>query len=238
MKSKKNFFRLNMQFFAEGGESGGTESGNSSNAGSMGNNTGGASNGSNGNVGGSQSNQQSGDKSPTLEQLIQSAVDRATNKLGNENKQLKTQIDELMKQKLTDEERIELERKQEKEAFEQEKAQFILEKNKLYAVNSLAKSGISVESDKLESLVSLVLGDDEKAIAENVRSLSDLVKDIVAKKVEETFKTNGRNPAGSGNADKDEKNKKNEVAEQLGKARAEKMKTSNDVLSHYLGGKS
>ena len=171
---------------------------------------------------------------PSLEQLIQSAVDRATNKLGNENKQLKTQLDELMKQKMTDEERIELERTQERERFEQEKAQFMQEKHQLYAINALSKADLSVESDKLETLVSLVMGADEAEISNNVKALSDIVKTLVASKVDSTFKENGRNPAGSGNPDdKKEKNKGETIAEKLGQERANKQKRSREILDKY-----
>lgn len=231
--------RIPMTFF-------GQEAGASGASGSSGTATG-SENAQNGSVSGGNANptnntqqgqkdatgQHSGSQNPSLEQLIQSAVDRATNKIGNENKQLRAQLDELVKQKLTDEERIELERKQEREKFEAEKAQFIQEKNKLFAIKELAGAELNVESDKLEPLVSLVMGADENAIKANVKSLSDLVKGLVAAKVEATFKENGRNPAGSGNADKKDEDKKTEVADMLGKARAEKEKRSREILDKF-----
>ena len=44
-----------------------------------------------------------------IEKIISRAVDRATNKLGNENKKLREQIEKLKRKKLTDDELIEME---------------------------------------------------------------------------------------------------------------------------------
>lgn len=233
----KQPFRINMQFFADGGASDGAStsvsgvtSSESSNTGVQGAHT---TNTALNNSNASQSDL-GANKTSSIEQLIQSAVDRATNKIGNENKQLRAQLDELMKQKMTDEERIELERTQERERFEQEKAQFIQEKHQLYAITALGKADLSVESDKLETLVSLVMGADETEISNNVKALSDIVKSLVASKVESTFKENGRNPAGSGNPDsKNKKNKGETIAEKLGQERAEKQKKSREILDKY-----
>lgn len=227
---KDLFLRLPMQFFAEGGSTGGSEG----STGATGDGTSSNPTGTNGgSTGGSEGSQGNGDSSPTLEQLIQSAVDRATNKLGNENKKLRSQLDELVKQKMTDEERIELERQQEREQFEQEKAQFLEEKNKLFAVNALAKAELNIETDKLPSLIALVMGKDETAISENVRNLSDIVKTLVASKVEETFKNNGRSPSGSGNEGQKDNDKGSTIAERLGKERAEQEKRSREILDKF-----
>ena len=169
-----------------------------------------------------------------IEKLIQSAVDRATNKLGNENKSLRKQLDELVKKQLTDEERVELERKQEREAFEAEKAQFLKEKHQLYAVNQLAKAEINVGSEMLPTLIGLVSGSDETAIDENIKALSTVINTIVAAKVEETFKQNGRNPSGSGNSNSDAKSKGEILAEKLGKEKSEQEKRSREILDKYI----
>lgn len=225
-------FRINMQFFAEGGATSSTEGATGSQNDSTANNT---TNNTSGTEGQKNASNDATKNNPTLEQLIQSAVDRATNKLGNENKDLKRQIDELVKKNMTDAERVEHERKQEREQFEQEKAQFIAEKNRLHAVTALAKADLNIASDKLDTLVGLVMGADEKAIDENVKNLNEVIKTIVADKVAQTFKDNGRNPVGSGNADA-KKDDKNDIGSTLGKATAAANAKSNDVLKHYLGG--
>lgn len=225
-------FRINMQFFAEGGATSSTEGATGSQNDSTANNT---TNNTSGTEGQKNASNDATKNNPTLEQLIQSAVDRATNKLGNENKELRKQIDELVKKNMTDAERVEHERKQEREQFEQEKAQFIAEKNRLHAVTALAKADLNIASDKLDTLVGLVMGADEKAIDENVKNLNEVIKTIVADKVAQTFKDNGRNPVGSGNADA-KKDDKNDIGSTLGKATAAANAKSNDVLKHYLGG--
>lgn len=174
------------------------------------------------------------DNMNSIEKLIQSAVDRATNKLGNENKSLRKQLDELVKKQLTDEERVELERKQEREAFEAEKAQFLKEKHQLYAVNQLAKAEINVGSEMLPMLIGLVSGSDETSIDENIKALSTVINTIVAAKVEETFKQNGRNPSGSGNSNSDAKSKGEILAEKLGKEKSEQEKRSREILDKYI----
>lgn len=134
---------------------------------------------------------------PDLEKMIQQAVDRATNKLGNDNKRLREELENIKKEKLTAEERAELEKKQEREQFERERAEFQLEKNKLYAVKAIKAAGLDDGSDKSLELVNFVLGADEKEIDSRVKAFGELVKKFVAAEVDKTFKDNGRNPSKS-----------------------------------------
>lgn len=131
---------------------------------------------------------------PDIEKLIQQAVDRATNKLGNDNKRLREELEEIKKEKLTAEERAELEKKQEREQFDRERAEFLLEKNKLYAVKAIKAAGLDDGSDKALELVNFVLGADEKEIDSRVKVFGELVKKFVASEVDKTFKDAGRNP--------------------------------------------
>lgn len=141
---------------------------------------------------------------PDFEKMIQQAVDRATNKLGNDNKRLREQYEALKKEKLTAEERAELERKQEREQFERERAEFQVEKNKMYAVKAIKAAGLDDGSDKALELVNFVLGSDEAEIDSRVKAFGDLVKKFVGSEVEKTFKSTGRNPGkgGSGGTEK------------------------------------
>ena len=82
---------------------------------------------------------------PDLEKLIQQAVDRATNKLGNDNKRLREELENIKKEKLTAEERAELEKKQEREQFERERAEFQQEKNKLTLSKLLRRLALTTE---------------------------------------------------------------------------------------------
>jgi len=90
------------------------------------------------------------DKGPDvdIEKMIQQAVDRATNKLGNDNKRLREELENIRKEKLTAEERAELEKKQEREQFERERAEFRMEKNRLYAIKAIKAAGLDDGSDE------------------------------------------------------------------------------------------
>jgi hypothetical protein len=57
---------------------------------------------------------------------------------------------------------------------------------------------------------------------------------MVSAKVEETFKTKGRNPEKGGTG---EANSNGSVAAKLGKVSADRNEAANKVLNHYLGGK-
>ena len=133
-------------------------------------------------------------KEPDIEKMIQQAVDRATNRLGNDNKKLREELEAIKKEKLTAEERAELEKKQERERFEQERAEFLVEKNKMYAIKAIKAAGLDDGSDASLELVDFVLGADEKAIDARVKAFGALVKKFVAAEVDKTFKDSGRNP--------------------------------------------
>lgn len=145
------------------------------------------------------------DKKPDIEKMIQQAVDRATNKLGNDNKRLRAELETIKKEKLTAEERAELEKKQEREQFEQERAEFQREKHKLYAVKAIKAAGLDDGSDMALELVNFVMGADEKEIDSRVKAFGDLVKQFVASEVDKTFKDAGRNP-GKSSSCSEEKN--------------------------------
>lgn len=140
---------------------------------------------------------------PDFEKMIQSAVDRATNKLGNENKKLRQQLEAIKKQKLTDDELAELDRKErEAELDEREKA-LQDEKNRWYAIKAIKKAGLDDGSDNALELVDFVMGTDEAAIGTKIKAFGALVKKLVKAEVDKTFKQNGRNPEmGGGSGEK------------------------------------
>ena len=133
------------------------------------------------------------------EQVIQQAVDRATNKLGNENKILRQMVEALKREKLTEEERrnLELEEK-EAEILQREKA--IQEKeNRLYAIRGIKEAGLDDGSDRALELAELVVAEGQDQIDGRIQALGDLVKKCVRVEVDKTFKQGGRNPIkGSG----------------------------------------
>lgn len=169
-----------------------------------------------------------------IDRLIQSRVDRITAELGKKNSNLQKELDKLKKEKLSDEELRQLEIADKEKAMA-EKEQALLEReNRLFAIKAIKEIGLDDGSDTSLQIVDFVMSDTEENITEKVTAFKGLVEKIVSEKVNQIFRTNGRVPnvAGQGGTNKNE----NSIAERLGKVRAEQLKKSNDVLSHYLGG--
>ena len=138
-----------------------------------------------------------------IEKLIQRAVDRATNKLGNDNKKLREQLEALKKSKLTDAEQAELDRKEREDALAEQERALQDEKNRWYAMKAIKKAGLDDGGDDSLALVEFVLGNSEADIDAKVKSFGALVKKFVKTEVDKTFKQHGRNPEqGSGAGDK------------------------------------
>lgn len=235
MKDNKYFtesgmLRIPMQFFANDGESGTGDAGNSSDS----SDNGGTGTNSGGNEG---NNSNNNTNTADLDKLVQARADKLTAEMGKKNAALQKELDKLKKEKMTADELKQLEMSEkEKELAEREK--MLLDKeNRLLAIKAIKAAGLDDGSDKALELVDFVIGDNEDAINNKVKAFGELVKKFVAAEVDKTFKKNGRNPNNSGgnNTDnQDNQNKTNTIAEKLGKARAEKQKTANDVLKHYL----
>lgn len=142
-------------------------------------------------------------KETDIEKLIQRAVDRATNKLGNDNKKLREQLDTLRKNKLTEAEQAELDRKEREDALAEREQALQDEKNRWYAMKAIKKAGLDDGGDDSLALVDFVLGGTEEDIDAKVKSFSALVKKLVKAEVDKTFKQHGRNPEqGTGAGDK------------------------------------
>ena len=136
----------------------------------------------------------SGDTNPNIERLIQAAVDRATNKLGNENKKLKNQIQQLQTLNMTDAEKHEHEMSEREKALRDGEAELKAEKNKFYAMTAIKKAGLDDGTDTALGLIELVMAEDEKAIDAKVESMKSLVNKLVTAEVNKTFAQNGRQP--------------------------------------------
>lgn len=174
-------------------------------------------------------------KQTNFEELVQKAVDRATNKLGNENKKLREEMDKLKKEKLSDEELKKLEM-QEKEKEIAEREQRLLEKeNRLTAIKAIKEAGLDDGSDLSLSLVNFVMGDDESAINEKVKTFKTLVDRFVQANVDKVFKANGRAPGKSATGTGDTE-KKDSVAVRIGQKTAEANKAAQNTLNYYIGG--
>lgn len=170
-----------------------------------------------------------------MEALIQRYVDRATNKLGNENKKLRDQIKKMEREKLSGDEIKELElRDKENEIAEREKA-LLDRENRLTAIKAIKEIGLDDGSNDSLDLVDFVMADDEEAIKGKVKVFDALVKRFVKAEVDRVFKSNGRTPGIGNAAAGEEEGKQNSVAVQLGKNAAQASKAARSTIDYYLG---
>jgi hypothetical protein len=136
-----------------------------------------------------------------METIINRAVDRATNKLGNENKRLKAEIDKFRREKLTEREIQEAELADREATLAERERQIKLLENEAYALKAIKKAGLDKGDETAIELAKFVVADDETAIDERVTAFKTLVDTIVKAEVEATFKKGGRTPdKGNGGA--------------------------------------
>lgn len=129
-----------------------------------------------------------------IEERIQKAIDRATNKLGNENKALREKLEKLKKTKLSAEEIAEEERREKETALAEREAAVRAAENRMFALKQIKKIGLDSGDETAIQIVDLVMGEDEEAISENVSALKKLVDSLVATEVDKAFKSTGRVP--------------------------------------------
>ena len=127
-----------------------------------------------------------------LEKKIQQAVDRATNKLGNDNKALRKELEKLRKEKLSAEELKVLEDEEKEKALAEREAAVLQAENKLYAVKAIKAAGLDDGSETALDILTLVNGADETTIDANIKALKTLVDKLVKAEVKKIFKDNGR----------------------------------------------
>lgn len=168
-----------------------------------------------------------------VEKLINSAVDRATNKLGNDNKKLRKDLETERKKNLSDKEIKDLElQEKEKEIAERERA--LTEKeNRLFAIKAIKEVGLDDGSDASLAIVDFVMADDEDGTRERAKTFKALVDRIVTAKVEGVFKSAGRTPGvGTDSAG----SQTDSFAARMGKNTANANKVAQSVFDHYMGG--
>ena len=134
------------------------------------------------------------DAEKLLDKKIQAAVDRATNKLGNDNKKLREELEKLRKEKLTAEELKALEDEEKEKELASREAAVKAAENKMYAIKAIKKAGLDDGSEAALEILALVNADSEETIDANITALKALVDKLVKAEVEKTFKGKGRNP--------------------------------------------
>lgn len=136
-----------------------------------------------------------------IEKLIEQAVDRATNKLGNDNKKLRGQLENLKKEKLTAEERKDMEIREKEDAIAERERALTEKENRLYAIKAIKEAGLDDGGETSLELIDFVMAEDTAAIDIKIKAFDRLVKKFVKAEVDKTFRANGRTPekgAGAG----------------------------------------
>lgn len=186
---------------------------------------------------GTETNPAEGSNASNLEKLIQSAVDRATQKLGTENKKLRADLEKARKEKLSEDEIKQLEMQEKQKALDDRDKALTEKENRWFAMKAIKEAGLDDGSDASLAIVDFVMADTEEGIKERVKAFDALVKRIVQSKVDGVFKANGRTPGVGSDSASNAGGKNESIAARLGKNTANANKAAQSVLDHYLGGK-
>lgn len=172
-----------------------------------------------------------------VEKLINSAVDRATNKLGNDNKQLRKDLEVERKKNLSDKELKDLELKEKEQEIADRERALTEKENRLIAIKAIKEAGLDDGSDASLAIVDFVMADDEATIKERVKTFDALVKRIVKSQVDGVFKANGRTPGVGSDSAANAGGQNDSLAVRMGRSTANNNKAAQSVLNHYIGGK-
>lgn len=170
-----------------------------------------------------------------IQELIQKAVDRATNKLGNENKNLRKQLDDLRKEKLGEDEIKKLELDEKLKEIEEKEKEIRDKELRMYAIKAIKEAGLDDGTDTALALVDVLMGEDEDSITAKTASFKTLVDKSVSAQVTQRFKDSGRDMSKGGSDDKQE-DKSSDISVQLAKQTAENNQQTQSILNHYTGG--
>lgn len=169
--------------------------------------------------------------------LIQSAVDREKNKIGNENKQLKKQLEALQKEKLTDDEIKDLELKEREKTLADRDKALTEKENRWIAMQAIKEAGLDDGSKDSLAIVDFVIAEDEEHIRERVKAFGALVERITAEKVKAEFKAHGRTPGVGSDTASNAGGQNESVAARMGRNAAQTAQASRAIIDHYIGGK-
>lgn len=179
-------------------------------------------------------NKPESENAEVLEKLVQARTNEQTAELSEKVAALQKELDKQRKASMTAEEIKNLEMSQKESELAEREKQLQDKENRLLAIKAIKAAGLDDGSDKALELVDFVMAENEEAIGRKVKTFGELVKKFVAAEVDKTFRRNGRNP-NSGGSRNETADPGNTIAQQLGKARADKQKKSNDILKYYTG---
>lgn len=169
-----------------------------------------------------------------LEKLVQARTNEQTAELSEKVATLQKELEEQRKANMTAEEVRNFEMSQKESDLAEREKQLQDKENRLIAIKAIKAAGLDDGSDMALELVDFVMAENEESIGRKVNAFGALVKKFVAAEVDKTFRRNGRNP-NSGGSHNETADPGSSIAEQLGKARADKLKKSNDILKYYTG---
>lgn len=130
-----------------------------------------------------------------------SAAEKLAKQSAGENKKLRAELNKLRQAHMTDEERQTDNLKQREDAVNEKEAALLTEQNRFYAVQAIRKAGLDDGSEASLQIVNLITGDapkDQTGIDERIKNFGKWMKQHDKALTDKLFKSNGRQPAGSG----------------------------------------
>ena len=150
----------------------------------------------------------SADKTDTGEQETSSdlttrisAAEKLAKQSAEENKKLRAELNKLRQAHMTDEERQTDDLKQREAAVAEKETALLTEKNRFYTVQAIRKAGLDDGSEASLQIVNLITGEapkDQMGIDERIKTFGKWIKQHDKALTDKLFKSNGRQPAGSG----------------------------------------
>ena len=174
---------------------------------------------------------------PDLEAIVQRAVDRATNKLGNDNKRLRQQLEEARRSKLSEDEVRQLELQERETALADRDRALTEKENRWIAMREIKAAGLDDGGADSMAIVDFVMAADEDGIKERVKTFSALIQRLVKAQVDATFRANGRTPGVGTDSPAPAGGQPDSFPTRMGKEAAAAQKRAQSIRDHYIGGK-
>lgn len=165
---------------------------------------------------------------------LQSEKDKAMADYGKRIAEMQKELETMRKEKMSAEQLKQFEDEQKQKALEEKDRLLTERENRLLVIDELTKANMYDGGDKTTAFVNLAIkGENAEEIVENVKVIKSYVDALVAKRIDETFKANGRTPNGGS---KGEGGDKSNIATQLGKNAAERAERSKQTRDYYING--
>ena len=130
----------------------------------------------------------------TIEKIVQSRVDKLMAPERKKSAETEKKYKALQKQLMTADEIKQAEIAEREQALAAREKELQDRLNREYAQKALREAGLDDGSENAFALVDFVMGEDEAAIDEKVKSFKELFNKAVKTEVDKRFKENGRTP--------------------------------------------